>query len=113
MKLAFTVKQEKLFPVMDERFARTEKFLIYDTDGSRGFKEISNKEARESQQGAGVHAASLMIEQGIDCVITGTCGPKARKALEAAGITIHLTAKKSPAEALKEALSQCQADQYE
>jgi predicted Fe-Mo cluster-binding NifX family protein len=46
----------------------------------------------DAAQGAGIQAAQTVIDSGALALITGHCGPKAFRALNAAGVQVYLTA---------------------
>jgi predicted Fe-Mo cluster-binding NifX family protein len=72
---------------MDPRFGRAAKFVIMDAD-SGTTEVVDNSEGVAAAHGAGIAAAQLMAQRGVSCVVTGRVGPKAERALEAAGIRI-------------------------
>jgi len=90
MKIAVTAKGRGLDSPVDPRFGRAEVFIIYDTDGS--FEFVDNRANLDLTQGAGIQSARNVVAQGVECVITGHCGPKAYRALSAAGVKVVLGA---------------------
>lgn len=86
---------------MDERFARADLFLIYDTE-TETFEEIDNASIQECTQGAGVRAAEFLIRRDVNAVVTGKCGPKALDALRSVDIPVHLTKQYTLDSALRE-----------
>jgi predicted Fe-Mo cluster-binding NifX family protein len=87
-KIAFTVAGSDLSAKLDPRFGRAQQFLIYNLE-AQTFDVLDNSQGRGSAQGAGIQAAETMVKMGIDSLITGHCGPKAFRVLEAAGITVY------------------------
>ena len=71
---------------MDPRFGRAEFFLFYDSDS--GETDIVENSNAANPSGVGVASAQLMVDRGIDKVITTKVGPKAGGVLSAAGITV-------------------------
>jgi predicted Fe-Mo cluster-binding NifX family protein len=67
-------------------FGRTPYFLIYDTD-SRESKFIENT-AAESQGGAGIKAAQIIVDNEAEILLTPRCGENAAEVLNAANIKI-------------------------
>lgn len=88
MKVLVTARGSSLDSPMDPRFGRAEKFILVD-DASEGFEVIENSQNLSAAQGAGLQAAETVSRAGADCVLTGHCGPKAFRALSAAGIRIY------------------------
>ena len=72
---------------MDSRFGRAQKFLVYDLD-TNSFEVIDNQQNPNAVQGAGIQSAETVAKTGAQAVVTGHCGPKAFRALSAAGIKI-------------------------
>lgn len=87
-KIAFTTSGQDLGAEMDPRFGRAASFLIYDTN-QQSFTIIENQQARNAAQGAGIQAAETIVRAGVDALVTGHCGPKAFRVLEAAGVTVY------------------------
>lgn len=67
-------------------FGRALYYLIYTTD-TKEMIFLENS-AANSQGGAGIKAAQLLIDQKIDVLITPRCGENAAVALKSAGIQI-------------------------
>jgi predicted Fe-Mo cluster-binding NifX family protein len=89
MKIAITSSGRKQDSPMDARFGRAGYFLVFDTDSGE-YEVIDNAAGRNSMQGAGVQAGELLSDRGVSALITGHCGPKAFRVLEAAGIKVML-----------------------
>jgi predicted Fe-Mo cluster-binding NifX family protein len=100
MKIAFTTLGESLDAPLDSRFGRTAGFLVYDSDAD-AFELIDNAQNLNTAQGAGIQAAETVARAGAECVVTGHCGPKAFRALSAAGIKVFNTDAATVAEALE------------
>lgn len=86
MKIAVSSQGTQLTSKIDDRFGRCAYFLVI-TPESLEFEVIKNI---ESEQGAGVNAAKLVIDSGAKLVITGNMGPKAFRVLKEAGLDIAL-----------------------
>ena len=89
MKVAVTAQGRELTSQVDPRFGRSACFLIVDTE-SGDHQVLDNAQNLGAAQGAGVQAAQALIEQGVEAVLTGHCGPKAFRTLQAAGIEIYV-----------------------
>ncbi len=85
-KVAVTAEGDNLDARVDLRFGRAEYFIIYDLENDR-WEAVPNRAAYEAR-GAGIAAATFLVEKGVDTVITGHCGPKAFSVLKAAGVKI-------------------------
>lgn len=99
MRLAVTANGPDLSSRLDPRFGRARYLLVVDTP-FRTFVAISNDAGRAAAQGAGVQAAQAVIDHGAQAVITGHCGPKAFRALQAAGVRVYLGPEESVSEVL-------------
>ena len=91
MKIAISAKGKDLDSKLDARFGRAVGFVIYDTDKS-SFSVLDNVQNLEAAQGAGIQAAQSIVDQGVETLITGHCGPKAFKVLKSAGVKIYVSA---------------------
>ena len=100
MKLAFTTLGENLDSPLDPSFGRARNFLVYDLQ-TQAIEIISNKQNLDAAQGAGIQSAQLIAKAGVHALITGHCGPKAFRVLDAAGIKVFNT----DASTVKEALA--------
>ncbi len=90
MKIACTTSGTDLGAALDRRFGRAATFLVYDTDGET-YEVVDNAQNLHAAQGAGIQAAQAVVATGAEAVITGNCGPKAFRVLEAAGIKVYTT----------------------
>lgn len=107
MKLCITAAGNDLHAATDAAFGRAPWFVLIDTE-SEAIQAIENSSA-QATQGAGIAAAQSMSEHGVDAVLTGRLGPKAKTALEASGIGMYEGLGKST---IAEALEQFRAGQY-
>jgi predicted Fe-Mo cluster-binding NifX family protein len=87
-KIAFTTSGQDLAADMDPRFGRGANFLIYDMKHN-SIQIINNQQGRNAAQGAGIQAAETIVRAGVDTLVTGHCGPKAFKVLEASGVAVY------------------------
>jgi len=86
VKLAVTATEGSLDADVDPRFGRCPWFVLVETD-DMAFQAFENSSASLGA-GAGVQSARLMADEGVARVLTGDCGPKAARALAAAGIGV-------------------------
>lgn len=86
-KIAVTSEGPSLDQAVDPRFGRAAGFMVVDpTDMS--FEYLDNGGSQTLAQGAGIQAAESVARSGAKVLLTGFVGPKAFRALEAAGIKI-------------------------
>ena len=80
MKTVITAASNELSAEFDRRFGRGAWFCVYnDETDSAEFVQNDNKEANN---GAGTKAAEKMVVLGVEKVISGDFGPKAKDVLE-------------------------------
>ena len=101
MKVAVTSKGKTLDSAVDPRFGRAAGFVIADMESGE-FHFADNTQNLSAAQGAGIQAAQNIARHGVDCVVTGHCGPKAFRTLAAAEIDVVLGASGTVAEAIEE-----------
>lgn len=87
MKIAISAEGKNKENLLDRRFGRCDYFLIYDTETGE-FKAIGNNGV-SSGGGAGIAAASQLIEENVSAIITGNLGPNAFELVEKAGIKAY------------------------
>lgn len=98
MRICITSTGPNLDSQIDPRFGRCQYFLIVDKDGKL-LEAIPNKGV-QVMRGAGITAAQIVTNQGVNAVITGNVGPNAFMVLNQTGVKIYsgvfgLTAKQS------------------
>lgn len=84
MKVAIAAQGDSLQSPMDPRFGRCAYFVIVDTDTMQ-YEAIENSAAQQGS-GAGIAAAQLVADQGVEAVVAGNFGPNSTQVLQAAGI---------------------------
>ncbi len=99
MKIAVSAVGSTLDSAVDPRFGRAAQFLLVDTD-TGDHQLISNAQNLNAAQGAGIQAAEAVSRHGAEYVMTGHCGPKAYRALNAAGIKVISGVEGTVAEAI-------------
>jgi predicted Fe-Mo cluster-binding NifX family protein len=100
MKIVFSTSGSDLQAPLESRFGRAPKFLVYDLD-TDSFEAIDNEKNLNAAQGAGVQSAETVVRAGANALVTGHCGPKAFRALQAAGVRIYNTDAPTVAQALE------------
>lgn len=86
MKIAISAAGHTLDTEVDPRFGRCPYFVIVDPETMQ-FEAVANSSAMASG-GAGISAAQMIVDKGIQAVLTGSCGPNAYQVLSAAGIKV-------------------------
>jgi len=108
MKIAVTSQGEDMSSQVDPRFGRAGKFIVVDTETGE-YQVVDNAQNLDAVQGAGVQAAQTVVGLGVQAVLTGNCGPKAFRVLQAAGIKIYLVGEGD----IQTALEKLQAGEYQ
>jgi predicted DNA-binding protein (UPF0251 family)/predicted Fe-Mo cluster-binding NifX family protein len=101
MKIAITSIDGTMEGMVDERFGRCRKLIIYDPK-SKSFDVIENMQNFNAPQGAGIQSAQNAINAGAKTIISGHLGPNAFRVLGAAGIEVYTVSNKTVAQAIKE-----------
>lgn len=87
MKIAISVTSPDLSASLEPRFGRSPAFIIVDTiTGDR--QAIANPAVRAGS-GAGIRAAQVLVQQGVEVVISGAFGPKASNVFESSQIRLY------------------------
>jgi predicted Fe-Mo cluster-binding NifX family protein len=87
MIIAVTAQEPDTDSAVDPRFGRASFFVVTDTNTDER-RIVDNAINAGAVQGAGIQAAQNVVAQGVDVVLTGSCGPKAFRVLRAAGIEV-------------------------
>ncbi len=99
MKIAFSTSGGGLQGPLDPRFGRAARFLVYDLHDASS-TEVDNSVNLNAAQGAGIQSAQRLVDLQVQALITGHCGPKAYRVLEAAQIAVYPCQAATIAEAL-------------
>ena len=86
-KIAISCEGPDLEDALDPRFGRAAGFLLVDPHTLK-FEYLDNGASQTMAQGAGIQAAETIAASGAEVLLTGYVGPKAFKALKAAGIRV-------------------------
>lgn len=89
MKIGIPVYDNKNDTTVCISFGRTPYFLIFDTETNER-KYIDNT-AANSQGGAGIKAAQILVDEKVEAVLTPRCGENAAQVLKPAGIKLYKT----------------------
>lgn len=89
MKIAIPSTGKDMDSMVDMRFGRCPYFMIVELEGKKikGHKALENTSIRASH-GAGITAAQLVANSGVEAIISGNIGPKAFDVLSSTGIRI-------------------------
>ncbi len=101
MKIAISSMGETLDSQIDTRFGRAKGFIIYDVEQDT-FVYKCNTQNMEAAQGAGIQAAQNVINEDVELLITGHCGPKAFAVLVAANVRIFTKMEGTVKEAIED-----------
>lgn len=104
MKIAVTTQGNDLEAQVDSRFGRAPKFLLVDTE-TMNFDVALNSQSLDLAQGAGIQSAQNVLIHKPDVVLTGNCGPKAFRVLQAAGVKVVVGVKGRIADAIGDYLN--------
>lgn len=87
MKVAVTARGAEIDAEVDPRFGRAAFILVVDNE-TLEFEAIDNSANANAFQGAGIQAATSVCDKGAEVLLTGYCGPKAFKVVEAGGVKV-------------------------
>ena len=99
MRIAVSSTGTTLTSEIDSRFGRAAYFIIVDPETMK-YEFVENKQNLNLPQGAGIQAGKTIVDNNVDILITGNCGPKAFKVLQGAAIKIIIGVKGSVSEAI-------------
>jgi predicted Fe-Mo cluster-binding NifX family protein len=89
MKIAVSATGKNVYADVDPRFGRARYLLIVDDKGTM-CDLWDNSASQNAMQGAGIQAAKVLADKGVQVLLTGHCGPNAFRTLRAAGIKVGL-----------------------
>jgi predicted Fe-Mo cluster-binding NifX family protein len=89
MKVAISSTGDHLDAPLDPRFGRAAYLLLVDSE-TGAWEAIANSAASQSG-GAGVQAATTVVDCGAQVAISGSFGPKAARVLQAGNVQTHTT----------------------
>lgn len=87
MKIAVTAMGPTMDSPLDPRFGRARYILIVD-DASGRIEVMDNEKNMQSFKGAGIQAATGIIDRGAQVLLTGYCGPNAFRTLTAGEVRV-------------------------
>ena len=89
MNVVITSTSGNLADPVDMHFGRAKYFILAHTKTGQATAH-DNSPNMQARQGAGIQSAETVAKLGAEVVITGSVGPKAYRALQAAGIKVAL-----------------------
>ncbi|MDD2708372.1 MAG: NifB/NifX family molybdenum-iron cluster-binding protein [Verrucomicrobiae bacterium] len=101
MKIAISASGADLNSQVDPRFGRAARFILFDTE-KQTFSVVDNTKNLNAAQGAGIQSAENVSRSGAKVVITGHCGPKAFRALQAANVQVVVGASGAVSDAIEQ-----------
>jgi predicted Fe-Mo cluster-binding NifX family protein len=104
MKVAVTAKGPELSSPVDPRFGRAAYIIIVDTE-TMGCEVLDNTTNVNAFKGAGIQAATMVADKGVEVLLTGYCGPNAFKTIQAAGVKVVNDVSGTVEEALQKCIS--------
>lgn len=89
MKIAIPVNEKNLESDVCPSFGRAPYFLFYDTDTKESY--FLDNTAVASQGGAGIRAAQVIADHGVQALLTPRCGENAETVLSKAEVLVYKT----------------------
>ena len=93
MIISMPVDEQKLESTICISYGRAPYFLIYDTETDQHV--FIENAAANSQGGAGIKAAQILVDENVSVLITPRCGENAAEVFNAAGVKIYQSNGKS------------------
>jgi predicted Fe-Mo cluster-binding NifX family protein len=104
MRIAIASQGVEKTSAVDPRFGRASYFLVFDTS-DESLEVVENNQNVNAAQGAGIQAAENISKKNVDIIVASNFGPKAFRALEAAGIKAAIWAEGTVSEAIELAVN--------
>ena len=100
MLIAITATGQNLNSQVDARFGRAKFIIIYNSE-DKSYQTHDNNLNLNAAQGAGIQTAQNVVNLGANILITGNCGPKAFRVLDAGNVKIYVSTSLSINDAIK------------
>jgi predicted Fe-Mo cluster-binding NifX family protein len=100
MKVAVTASGQEINGPVDPRFGRAPYIIIVDSE-TMEYEALDNQKNVQAFKGAGIQAATIISQKGVEVLMTGYCGPNAFKTLEAGGVKVVQDVSGTVVEAVK------------
>jgi predicted Fe-Mo cluster-binding NifX family protein len=103
MLIAVSAKGKTLEDLFEKRFGRAPYFILYNTE-DKTFTQKNNQQNLNAMQGAGIQSAQNILDEGVQVLITGHCGPKAWQILSNAEIKVFCAGESTVRDAIEQFL---------
>ena len=100
MFIAIASTGDSLNSSIDKTFGRAEKFIIFNLENDTF--DVINNDYAHSPSSAGTQVAWMMVDRGIEAVITQRCGGKSYDILNSAGIKVFYNVKGTVKDAIED-----------
>ena len=100
-KVIVSASGQNLEAEVASRFGRAPYFLLVNPE-TMEYEAVANLQNLQAAQGAGIQSAALVARYKPSALLTGYCGPKAFKTLQAAGIDVIVGVEGSVREAVQQ-----------
>jgi predicted DNA-binding protein (UPF0251 family)/predicted Fe-Mo cluster-binding NifX family protein len=100
MKIAITSADGTMEGIIDERFGRCRKIIVYDNE-AKSHEVIDNMQNMNSPQGAGIQSAQNVVNSGAGAVVSGHLGPNAFRVLQTAGVDVYTASSMTVTQAIQ------------
>lgn len=87
MKIAMPINERDLNSNICPSFGRAPYFLIHKTDTEETYY-LDNSVAAASQGGAGIRSAQMLVDHGVEALLTQRCGENAEEVLQKSEVQI-------------------------
>jgi predicted Fe-Mo cluster-binding NifX family protein len=101
MLVAISTQGMDLNAEVDPRFGRARNFILVDTL-TMEHEVVENTQSLHLAQGAGIQAAQNILAHHPEVVLTGNCGPKAFRVLQAGKVKVVVGVKGKISNALRD-----------
>ena len=101
MRVAISTQGIDLDAEVDPRFGRARNFILVETLTMK-HQVIENTQSLHLPQGAGIQSAQNILEHHPEVILTGNCGPKAFRVLQAAKVKVIVGVKGKISDALRD-----------
>ena len=100
MKISISCKEKSLSGEVSPQFGRAPYFAIHDLDTGET-EYINNTQTLNSASGAGIQSARHVVDADVSALLSGHCGPKAFRTLQAGDIKIYVNVSGTVQEAIE------------
>ena len=87
MKIAITAFEDNLDSLISPKFCETNYFIFIDLDEIENYKSVFNP-YKKSISGSDIFGAGIVVKNGVDILITGSCSSNIARFFYSAGVEI-------------------------